>query len=242
MDKQALKATLVAAARRMNQLGINQGSSGNLGVRLPSALGAGFLVTPSGLDYEAMTAADIVEMDFSGDWQVAAAGRKPTSEWRFHRDILAQRPEFGAVVHSHAIFATTLACLGKSIPAFHYMVAIAGGTDIRCCGYETFGSAALSHAVLAALEGRKACLLGHHGLIACGRDLTEALKIAVEVETLANQYWRVLQLAAEPPLLSAAEMSKVLEKFAAGYGYASGPGAAPADPADQTGDAAPVGK
>ncbi|MGO1118740.1 class II aldolase/adducin family protein [Rhodovibrionaceae bacterium A322] len=221
--KTDLKDSLVQAARKMNALGINQGSSGNLGLRLPAELGEGLLVTPSGLDYDLMGPADIVEMDFQGQWQVEAADRKPTSEWRFHRDILVARPEFGAVVHTHAVFATTLACLEKSIPAFHYMVAIAGGKDIRCSSYETFGSEELSQAVLAALEGRKACLLGHHGLIACGKDLAEALKIAVEVETLAQQYCQLLQLTPNPPVLSDAEMMKVLKKFEAGYGYASGP-------------------
>jgi L-fuculose-phosphate aldolase len=128
----------------------------------------------------------------------------------------------GGIVHVHPRYATALACQRLEIPAFHYMVAIAGGDTIRCAPYATFGTEALSANALAALEGRKACLLANHGMIACGRDLDEALKIAVEVESLAAQYWHVLQLG-KPKLLSQAEMRRVLEKFAAGYGYASGP-------------------
>lgn len=218
MRHERLRREIIATARRMNQLGINQGSSGNVGARIEG----GLLVTPSGLDYETMRPADIVAMDFDGEWQAEATGRRPSSEWRFHRDILAARPEFGAVVHSHPTYATALSCHGKGIPAFHYMVAIAGGDSIRCSKYRTFGSEELSKEALKALRNRKACLLAHHGMIACGADLAEALRIAVEVETLARQFWHVLQLG-KPKLLSKTEMNRVLEKFGAGYGYASGP-------------------
>ncbi len=207
MNFAAEREALVAAARRMNALGINQGTSGNLGLRA----GDGLLVTPSGVDYEAMQPADIVEMDFDGNVR-AAAGRKPSSEWRFHRDILGARGEFGAVVHTHAMFATTLACLGRDIPAFHYMVAAAGGNSIRCAPYATFGTQELSDHALAALEGRRACLLANHGMIACGETLDRAMALAVEVETLAAQYWRALQIGT-PNLLDDAEMERVLEKF-----------------------------
>jgi L-fuculose-phosphate aldolase len=166
---------------------------------------------------------DIVSMRFDGTWD-APEGRRPSSEWRFHRDILAARPEIGGVVHTHARYATVLACQRIEIPAFHYMVGIAGGATIRCAPYATFGTEELSDNALAALEGRKACLLANHGMIACGEDLAEALKIAVEVEALAAQYWHVLQLG-KPKLLGKAEMRRVLDKFAAGYGYASGPAA-----------------
>jgi L-fuculose-phosphate aldolase len=218
MKHERLRREIVATARRMNQLGINQGSSGNVGARIAG----GLLVTPSGLDYDAMKPADVIAMELSGDWHAEVPGRRPSSEWRFHRDILRAREDVGAVVHSHPTYATALACQGKAIPAFHYMVAIAGGESIRCSKYRTFGSEALSDEALKALRNRKACLLAHHGMIACGADLAEALKIAVEVETLARQYWHVLLLG-KPKLLSKAEMAKVLEKFAAGYGYASGP-------------------
>jgi len=213
-----LRRELIATARRMNPLGINQGTSGNLSARIPG----GMLVTPSGVDYEAMTPADLVEMDFDETWRCPRAGRRPSSEWRFHLDIFRARPEFGAVVHSHAMHATALACLRRGIPAFHYMVAVAGGDSIRCAPYATFGSAALSDNALAALAGRRACLLANHGLIAAGTDLAAALALAVEVETLAAQYCRALQLGA-PELLSKAEMKRVLAKFGAGYGYASAP-------------------
>lgn len=210
-----LAATVVETARAMAALGLNQGTSGNVSARC----GTGFLITPSGLGYDAMTGEQIVRMAFDGTWQ---GGLAPSSEWRFHRDILANRAEFGAVVHAHPVNATALAVHGRGIGAFHYMVAIAGGPDIRCAPYATFGTQALSDHVLEALHERKACLMAHHGLIACGADLAEALKIAVEVETLAAQYLAALAVG-EPPVLAEDEMAHVIEKFRAGYGYASGP-------------------
>ena len=151
-----------------------------------------------------------------------SAGQRPSSEWRFHRDIYRARPEAGAVVHAHAPYGTTLACLGRGIPAFHYMIAVAGGDTIRCAPYATFGSQALSDHALAALEGRRACLLANHGMIALGPDLAAAFDLAVEVEALAGQYWRALQIGA-PRLLSADEMADVLEKFRT-YGRRAGAG------------------
>jgi L-fuculose-phosphate aldolase len=201
------RAEIVGACRKMNTLGINQGTAGNISLRVKG----GLLVTPSGMPYDAMTAADIVFM--KADGSVPAGQRKPSSEWRFHRDILASRPEVGAVVHSHAMFATTLSCLRRAIPAFHYMVAVAGGDSIRCAPYATFGTQALSDRAVKALAGRKACLLANHGMIAVGETLAKALALAVEVETLAAQYWRVLQ-AGKPVLLSKREMRVVLAKFA----------------------------
>ena len=206
MDEIALREEIIATARTMNARALNRGKSGNVSART----GSGFLVTPSGLAYESMRADDIVAMSPDGQ---AAGSRAPSSEWRFHRDIYAARPEVGAVVHAHSPFATTLACLARGIPAFHYMVAVAGGCDIRCAPYATFGTQALSDHALAALEGRKACLLANHGMIAVGGVLDEALALAFEVEALAEQYWRALQIG-EPMLLSDAEMAIVLEKFA----------------------------
>lgn len=199
---------LVEAARRMAALGLNEGTAGNLGLRVEE----GLLVTPSALSYDVMTPDDIVLLDWEGTVLEAPDGRRPTSEWRFHRDILASRPEFGAVAHCHSPHATTIACLGISIPAVHYMVAMAGGNDIRCAPYATFGEAALSEHALTALEGRKACLLAHHGQIACGESLAQALDLAREVESLAALYWRLLQLG-EPKTLDTEEMARVLEKF-----------------------------
>jgi L-fuculose-phosphate aldolase len=202
---QALRQEIIATARRMNALGINQGKSGNLSQRIPE----GFLVTPTGMTYDKLKPADIVVMGFDGSHR---GTRLPSSEWRFHRDILVARPETNAVIHTHAMFATTLACLGREIPAFHYMVAVGGGDSIRCAPYATFGTEALSRHAVAALEGRKACLLANHGMIAVGATLVAALALAVEVETLAAMYWRALQVG-EPNLLDAPEMARVLEKF-----------------------------
>lgn len=201
----ALREAMIATARRMNAAGLNQGTSGNLSQRVED----GFLITPTGMEYERMVPEDLVLMRFDGNHE---GRRLPSSEWRFHRDILAARPEVGAVLHTHAMFCTTLACLRRPIPSFHYMVAVAGGTDIRCAPYATFGTEALSRHALAALEGRKACLLANHGMIALGSHLDGAFSLAVEVETLAAMYWRALQVG-EPVLLDAAEMAVVLEKF-----------------------------
>ena len=206
----ALREAVVATARAMNAAGINRGKSGNVSARLRGRDFDGFLVTPSGLPYERTSPADIVAMTLDGDVHGA---RVPSSEWRFHRDIYRARGDVDAIVHTHAPFATTLACLDRGIPAFHYMVAIAGGRDIRCAPYATFGTQELSDAAVAALRDRKACLLSHHGMIAVGRDLERTLALAVEVETLAEMYWRALQVG-EPDLLDDAEMDVVLAKFA----------------------------
>jgi L-fuculose-phosphate aldolase len=205
-----LRRAIVETCRQMNVLGLNQGKAGNLSARVPG----GLLVTPSGLAYDAMTPDDIVFMKTDG--ALPEGQRTPSSEWRFHRDILAARAEVGAVLHSHAMFATTLACLHRDIPAFHYMVAVAGGDSIRCAPYATFGTQALSDHALTALTDRRACLLANHGLIALGASVGEALDLGVEVETLAAQYWRALQVG-EPHILPAGEMAVVLEKFK-GYG------------------------
>jgi len=210
---QALRAQIVATAREMNALGINRGKSGNVSARLAHDGFDGYLVTPTGLPYAEMGADDVVAMPREGDERDAIGARLPSSEWRFHRDIYATRPEVGAIVHAHSPFATTLACLDRGIPAFHYMIAVAGGDDIRCAPYATFGTQALSDRVVAALAGRRACLLAHHGMIATGPSLASALALAVEVETLAEMYWRALQVG-EPTTLSDDEMRVVLEKFA----------------------------
>lgn len=223
MKHARLRRDLIETARKMNALGINQGRSGNLSARIRK----GLLITPSGVAYEALQPADIVEMAGDGRWACARPGRTPSSEWRFHRDILEARPEFGAVLHCHSLNATALSCLRREIPAFHYMVAVAGGESVRCAPYATFGSEALSRYALKALEGRKACLLANHGMIAAGEDLAGALALAVEVETLAAQYCQALQVGT-PKILSKAEMRRVLAKFEVRYGAASAPGAAPA--------------
>lgn len=209
MTELQLRKQIIATALRMNAIGINRGKSGNVSARWNS----GFLVTPSGLAYEKTKPADIVFVDAAGK---AAGKREPSSEWRFHHDIYRTRGECLAVVHTHSSFATTLACLHMSVPAFHYMIAVAGGNSIRCAPYATFGTQELSDHALAALKNRKACLLANHGVIALGADLDSALALAVEVESLCEQYWRALQIG-KPVLLPDEEMAVVIDKFRA-YG------------------------
>ena len=207
-----LRDAVVATAREMNALGINRGKSGNVSARLHEPAFDGYLITPTGLPYASMRPADVVAMPIDGDEVAARGERLPSSEWRFHRDIYRARPDIAAIVHTHSPFATSLACLHKGIPAFHYMIAAAGGSDIRCAPYATFGTQGLSDHAVAALQGRRACLLANHGMIAIGASLATALALAVEVETLAEMYWRACQLGA-PVILDEAEMARVLDKF-----------------------------
>jgi L-fuculose-phosphate aldolase len=203
-ENSALREKMVDICRRMNSTGINQGTAGNLSVRTSD----GFLITPSSLPYDSMTPDDLVEMDFDGTY----LGRRPSSEWRFHRDILKCRADINVVLHCHSLYATTLACHHKTIPAFHYMVGVAGGTTVRCADYATFGTQALSDHALKALDGRLACLLGQHGQISLGKDLEQALWLAIEVETLSRMYVQVLTLG-EPPILPDEEMARVLDQM-----------------------------
>lgn len=212
MDNQStptLAEQLLHVSRQLAQAGLNKGTSGNVSVRNQD----GFLVTPSGVPVEQLSADSMVQMQWDGS---AEPNKRPSSEWRFHRDILQARQDVHAVVHTHSLFATTFACLHREIPAFHYMIAVAGGVNIRCAPYALFGSQALSDAAVEALVGRKACLLANHGMIALGRHLDEALSIAIEVENLAEQYCQALQLG-EPYILSDAEMAEVFQQFK-GYG------------------------
>lgn len=205
MSERALKSVVLATARAMNAERLNRGAAGNVSVRHRD----GFLITPTGMAYDACVPEDVVFIGLDG---TPKGRRKPSSEWRFHRDIYAVRPEAGAIVHAHAPFAVSLACMGCAIPAFHYMVARFGGDDVRCAAYATFGTQELSDAVLAALQDRCACLMAHHGMVVFGRDLDDALALAVELEALCEQYWRVLQIGG-PRLLPADEMARVLEAF-----------------------------
>lgn len=210
-----LREAVVHAARRMNTLGINQGTSGNVSARTQG----GLLITPSGVPYDAMGPDDLVSLAIDGTVLAAPPGRLPSTEWRLHSAIFRNRPDLAAVVHAHPPHATVLACLRREIPAFHYMVAVAGGSTIRCAAYATFGSQQLADNALDALVDRRGCLLAHHGLVACGRDPAEALALAVEMETLAAQYWRALQIR-EPDTLPDEEMELVLQQFAT-YGRVS---------------------
>jgi len=208
-----LRQELIFTARHMSAAGLNKGTAGNLSVRTTENAEAGFLITPTGMHYEALEAEDIVFMRLDGS---SIGRRKPSSEWRFHRDLYVARPESGSVLHAHSPFATSLACLRCEIPPFHYMIARFGGDTLRCATYATFGSQALSDAALAAMASRTACLLANHGMLVFGRDLAQTLDLGIELETLCEQYWRARQLG-DPVRLDAAEMTTVLEKFAS-YG------------------------
>ena len=206
MTEQALCQQLLDTSRRLVELGLNRGTAGNASVRY----GDGMLITPSALPVSEMSAESMVFMNSQGNVQ---RGGKPSSEWRFHYDILAARSEIGAVIHTHSTFATTIACLRRDVPAVHYMIAMAGGDNIRCTPYSMFGEQGLSDHALEALQGRKACLLGNHGMIALGADLADALAVTVEVEFVCEVYWRTLQ-ADEPHILTTQQMHDVKQKFA----------------------------
>lgn len=192
-DEAALRAAIVATARAMNARGINQGTSGNIGVRLSRDH---FLVTPSGMPYDDMRPDDIVRMSFDGS---STGDLAPSTEWRIHRDILSVRADVDTVIHAHPLYCTSLSCLRRDIPPFHYMIAVAGGTTIRCAEYATVATQELSDNALAALKDRKACLLANHGMVAIGCGLDKTLSLAVEVETLAAQYWHALQVGEPRP-------------------------------------------
>lgn len=221
-DDLAARRAIIDACLKMNATGLNQGTAGNISLRH----GEGFLVTPSGIPYEAMRPEQVVPVHFdesySGDWL-------PSSEWRMHFDIYATRPEAGAVVHTHSVHATALSCLRREIPPFHYMIAVAGGRTLRTADYATFGTRELSRAMLAALEGRSACLLANHGMICFGPTLDKALWLAGEIETLCRQYVIALT-AGEPAILTDTQMDEVIARFGS-YGRQPGEVAAGAVPA-----------
>jgi L-fuculose-phosphate aldolase len=209
------RQSIIDACRSMNALGVNQGTSGNISLRD----GEGFLITPTSMPYDLMQPEDIIEMRF--DRSVVGNGR-PSTEWRFHLDIMRARPEVNAIVHTHPIYCTTLAIMERGIPPIHYMVCAAGGDTIRCAPYATFGTQELSDNAVAALKDRKACLLAHHGMIAVGESLRSAMWLAVEVENLAHQYVNCLQLGGEPPLLTPEEVANVATRIA-NYGLYTAP-------------------
>jgi L-fuculose-phosphate aldolase len=204
------RQAIIAACLEMNRLGINQGTSGNISVRHEDHI----LITPTSTPYEQLTPADIVKLNMDGTTE---GPLQASSEWRFHRDIMAARPDVNAIVHAHPIYSTIIAIMGLDIPAIHYMVAVAGGEDIKCAPYATFGTSELSEHAVKALEGRKACLLEHHGIIATGTSLSKALWLSVEVETLARQYHGVLQLG-QARVLPPEEITRVLAKMGS-YGH-----------------------
>lgn len=206
MNHAELRSEILETCRRMNAVGLNQGTAGNVSIRVAG----GFLVTPSGVDYERLEPKHIVEMAMDGT--VAPGQLVPSTEWRIHRDVYAARPDVHGVLHAHPMFSTTLAILRREIPAVHYMIAAAGGPTIRVADYATYGTPELSAHCLRALEGRKACLMANHGLLTTGSTLKAAFKLAVEVETIAAQYWRALQVGT-PVVLPDDEIARVLEGF-----------------------------
>lgn len=203
-----LRASAVAAVRRLDALGLNRGSTGNLSVRGQQDA-AGYWITPTGMEPGDLHAADLVWM--AGDGSVQGAWQ-PSSEWPFHGAIYRARPDLHTVVHMHSVHATALACLRRELPAFHYMVAVAGGDSVPCTAYHMFGTEALSRAVAEAFVDRHACLMANHGLVAGGTSLAHAMKVAVEVEALCETYLKALA-AGEPALLTREQMVAVIERF-----------------------------
>jgi L-fuculose-phosphate aldolase len=210
-EEKQLRAKIVRVAQALDEAGFCPSKSGNVSARWRDEL----LITPSGLPYAVMQPGDIVEIDLAG--KLRAGTRKPSSEWPFHTTIYKARPDAQAIVHTHSPMATALACARKPIPAFHYMIALCGGADVRCAPYATFGTQQLADNAVKALEDRKAVLLANHGVIALGATLEGAHTIAAEVENLARQYLALLAAGLKPVLLGKAEMKRVAEKFA-GYG------------------------
>ena len=209
MDEISLRKQVAETSARTVQERLNRISSGNVSARF----GGGFLVTPSGVPSAEVRPEQVVFVEMDGTWQ---GNLRPSSEWRFHRDLYAARPEVGAVVHVHSPFAVSMACLRRGIPPFNYMIAAAGGKTIPCADYATFGTQALSDNILTAMGDLRACLMANHGQVAVGRDLPQALAVAIEVEALCEQYWRACQLG-EPVLLTDAEMDEAISAFS-GYG------------------------
>jgi len=212
MPHETLRAAVIQAARSMAALGINQGAAGNLSVRA----GDRMLITPSAIPYEEMTPDMIAAMPLQSNYGAWEGPKRPSSEWRFHLDIFRARPEIGAVVHTHAPYATALAMARRDIPPCHYMVTRFGGGTVRCAPYALFGTAELSTLALAALENRTACLLANHGFIATGADLPAAMAAAVELEALAKQYMLSLTIGG-PVLLTDEEIQAAIEQFATAY-------------------------
>jgi L-fuculose-phosphate aldolase len=197
---------LIAAARRMSALGLATGTAGNVSVRTSK----GFLVTPSGMAYDELRGDDAVAIDADGT--VRPGQRAPSTEWQLHRDILATRADAHAIVHTHSLYCTTLSMLRRPIPAVHYLVVLAGADEIPCAEYATFGSPELATSVVRALGAGHACLMANHGMVALGRDLASALRLAVEVETLAAQYWHAVQIG-QPHVLDRDELMRVRHRL-----------------------------
>lgn len=208
LEEYQLRQAIIEQCLWMNAQGLNQGSSGNISARYQNQL----IITPTAMAYEAMRPEMLaaISLDDQATWQ---GSHQPSSEWRFHYDLMRTRPEIGAIVHTHSTYATSLAITRRSIPAVHYMIALFGGNDVRCAEYATYGTQALSDHVLAAMQERKACLLANHGMLVAGESLTKAMWLANELETLAQQYYHALQLGGTV-ILTDAQMAEVHAKLA----------------------------
>lgn len=212
MTEREIRKAIVANCLEMNATGLNQGTSGNLSARYKDMM----IITPSGIAYDVLKPSDLATMPINRDYGSWEGPLKPSSEWRFHLDIMKSRPDVGGIVHTHSTYATILSIAGKEIPACHYMIAAFGGPTIRCADYATFGTEELSNNALKALEDRTGCILANHGMIATGANIAKAMWLAVELETIAKQYYHSL-LIGGPNLLSDAEIANVKERFK-GYG------------------------
>lgn len=216
-DERALRADIVAKARWMNAAGLNQGTSGNISARYKDVL----LITPSATPYDKMTSGTIAAMPLDGKYGSWSGPLNPSTEWRFHLDITKSRPDVGAIVHTHSTYATVLAIARREIPACHYMIAAFGGPTIRCAGYARYGTKELSDLALNALEGRNGCLLANHGMIALGANLEKAMWLAVELETIARQYYLSLALG-DPFILTDEQIAETARAFST-YGLKDTP-------------------
>ena len=206
MENEKLRQEIIETAIAFNETGLSVGTSGNLSARTDR----GYLITPRNFVYQDLKPDGLIEMDLQG--KQLSGRHTPSSEWHFHQEIFRARSEINAIVHVHSPYATGIACIRQNIPAFHYMIAIAGGDNIRCADYATFGTEALAKNVVKALVDRDACLLANHGVITLGKTVTYAFKLAQEVENLAKQYW-ISQQIGDPVILDDAEMKIILEKF-----------------------------
>lgn len=216
-EERQLREAIIAKCRWMNTSGLNQGTSGNISIRYQDRM----LITPSAIPYETMKPEMIASMPLEGAYGEWKGPLQPSTEWRFHLDIMRGRPDVGSVVHTHSTYATVLAIARKSIPACHYMIAAFGGTDVRCSGYARYGTKELSELALEALADRHGCLLANHGMIALGADLDNAMWRAVELETIARQYYLSLALGS-PVILTAPEIADTAKGFET-YGVQAAP-------------------
>ena len=202
---------IIEYSLKLNSTNLSPLRSGNISMRSKEAEKDGYLITPSGKKYESLKPEDIVFMGLNEEEKKNGSENKPSSEWRFHRDIYMNKKNAEAIVHAHSPHATAVSSHGKSIPPFHYMIALAGGDDIKCAEYATFGTDELSRNIIEALENRSACLMSNHGQVAFGKNLDQAFELAQEIENICHQYTIALKLG-KPKILSFEEMKKVLEK------------------------------